>query len=360
MRNLTISFVWLALSLCTGVAAAQTTTALMSSPNPSVFGSSVTFTATVSGGVSPSGTVAFKDGAATLSNGSLSGGVATFTTSALSIGVHNFTAVYSGDGNNAVSTSGVLVQTVNAGPLATTTALGVSPGTTVGYGTGVTLTGTISGGASPSGSITFRDGGAVIGSGAVASAAGALSTNTLAVGGHSLTASYSGDANNTASTSGAVVVTVNKASPVTGLVVTPNPSVHGQVVTFTASVSGGTSPAGSVTFKNGAATLGSSALSAGAALFATGSLATGSHSITAIYSGDTNHNPATSSAVVLTVNAASAGAAVRTDFNGDGKADILWRNTATGDNYIYFMDGLTIASEGYTRTVPLDWTVVNP
>ena len=45
------------------------------------------------------------------------------------------------------------------------------------------------------------------------------------------------------------------------------------------------------------------------------------------------------------------------DFNGDGKADILWRNTATGDNYIYFMNGLTIASEGYTRNVPLAWTV---
>ena len=48
------------------------------------------------------------------------------------------------------------------------------------------------------------------------------------------------------------------------------------------------------------------------------------------------------------------------DFDGDGKADILWRNTATGDNYIYLMNGLTIAGEGYTRTVPLAWTVVNP
>src|SRR5204863_490087 len=39
------------------------------------------------------------------------------------------------------------------------------------------------------------------------------------------------------------------------------------------------------------------------------------------------------------------------DFDGDGKADILWRNTATGENYIYVMNGLTIASEGYLRTV---------
>src|SRR5438094_2343268 len=39
------------------------------------------------------------------------------------------------------------------------------------------------------------------------------------------------------------------------------------------------------------------------------------------------------------------------DFDGDGKADILWRNTSTGQNYIYFMDGTTIKSEGLIRTV---------
>ena len=48
---------------------------------------------------------------------------------------------------------------------------------------------------------------------------------------------------------------------------------------------------------------------------------------------------------------------VRGDTNGDGKADILWRNSTTGENYIYFMDGVTIASEGYIRTVPLAWSV---
>ena len=46
------------------------------------------------------------------------------------------------------------------------------------------------------------------------------------------------------------------------------------------------------------------------------------------------------------------------DFDGDGKADILWRNSTTGQNYIYFMDGSTIKpSEGFIRTVPLAWTV---
>jgi FG-GAP-like repeat len=33
------------------------------------------------------------------------------------------------------------------------------------------------------------------------------------------------------------------------------------------------------------------------------------------------------------------------DFNGDGKSDILWRNSATGQAYIYQMDGLNISEE---------------
>ena len=48
------------------------------------------------------------------------------------------------------------------------------------------------------------------------------------------------------------------------------------------------------------------------------------------------------------------------DFNGDGRADILWRNESTGENYVYPMDGLAIlGSEGYIRTVAdLNWEVV--
>jgi hypothetical protein len=45
------------------------------------------------------------------------------------------------------------------------------------------------------------------------------------------------------------------------------------------------------------------------------------------------------------------------DFDGNGTADLLWRNTTTGENYVYFMNGTTIASEGYIRTVPLAWSV---
>jgi hypothetical protein len=34
------------------------------------------------------------------------------------------------------------------------------------------------------------------------------------------------------------------------------------------------------------------------------------------------------------------------DFNGDGKADILLRNSATGDAHIWLMNGATISGSG--------------
>src|SRR5437773_7332165 len=46
------------------------------------------------------------------------------------------------------------------------------------------------------------------------------------------------------------------------------------------------------------------------------------------------------------------------DFDGDGKADILWRNSATGENYIYLMNVTAIVTEGYLRQVAdLNWKV---
>jgi hypothetical protein len=39
------------------------------------------------------------------------------------------------------------------------------------------------------------------------------------------------------------------------------------------------------------------------------------------------------------------------DFDGNGSADILWRNSSTGQNYVYFMNGVSIVGEGYLRTV---------
>src|SRR2546427_9403925 len=94
---------------------AASSTSVPSSNNPSIFGTAVTFAATVTSSATgiPTGTVTFQDGAATLGTGMLSGGNATLATSALVGGVHSITAVYGGDANFASSTSPVLMQTVN-------------------------------------------------------------------------------------------------------------------------------------------------------------------------------------------------------------------------------------------------------
>src|SRR2546430_17123150 len=106
-------------------------TSVASSNNPSIFGSAVTFTATVTSSATsmPTGTVTFQDGAATLGTGMLSGGTATLSTSALAGGAHSIAAVYAGDTNFASSTSPALMQTVadfslSASPTSTTATAG--------------------------------------------------------------------------------------------------------------------------------------------------------------------------------------------------------------------------------------------
>jgi hypothetical protein len=64
-------------------------------------------------GGTPTGTVTFKDGAATLGTGTLSSGEATFKTSTLSVATHSITALYAGSSSFAGSTSPILSQVVN-------------------------------------------------------------------------------------------------------------------------------------------------------------------------------------------------------------------------------------------------------
>ncbi|MFZ0683902.1 MAG: Ig-like domain-containing protein, partial [Terriglobales bacterium] len=88
---------------------------LKSSPNPSTYGQSVTFTATVTSifGPPPDGeTVSFMKGKTVLGTGTLSAGTATFTTSKLKVGTTSVTAVYAGDASYAGSTSNTIEQVV--------------------------------------------------------------------------------------------------------------------------------------------------------------------------------------------------------------------------------------------------------
>jgi hypothetical protein len=51
--------------------------------------------------------------------------------------------------------------------------------------------------------------------------------------------------------------------------------------------------------------------------------------------------------------------AQKSDFNGDGKPDILWRNASTGENYVWYMDGVTVLGGGNLPTVAdQNWKIV--
>ena len=81
----------------------------------------------------------------------------------------------------------------------------------------------------------------------------------------------------------------------------------GQTETFTttlaATLSGRPAPTGTVTFYDGTKLLGSTSVSGAAATYSTSALAVGAHSITAVYSGDSNFNPNTSAAASVTITA---------------------------------------------------------
>jgi len=84
-----------------------------------------------------------------------------------------------------------------------------------------------------------------------------------------------------------------------------NPSERGQSVTFRATVSitsGSSTPAGTVTFKDGTAILGTATLASGVASYAIAALTLGTHDITASYAGGTNYSASTSAVLVQTVS----------------------------------------------------------
>jgi hypothetical protein len=99
-----------------------------------------------------------------------------------------------------------------------------------------------------------------------------------------------------------VQVTVGLATPALALTTSGNPAYVSNSVTFTATLSSpaGT-PTGTVDFYDGTTKLGTGTLAAGVATYATSSLASGAHSITAVYSGDADFNPLTSTALTETL-----------------------------------------------------------
>jgi len=277
---------------------AATTTGLTATPSTITYGNATLLTATVSS-TTATGSVTFKDGTTTLGTGTVSSGVATYNATALLGGSHNITAVYSGDTNYAGSTSAIVVVTVNTAAI--TAGITANP-STAGYGTGILLTVTLSN-TTATGTVTFKDGTTVIGSPAtVSSGVATLTDSSFTVGSHSITGVYSGDTNFSAATTGTpAVVVINLGTTTSTVTAAPSTITYGSATLLTATVSPATAT-GSFTFKDGTTTLGTGTISGGVATYNATALPAGSHSITAVYSGDVNYATSTSAATTVTVN----------------------------------------------------------
>src|SRR6185437_10491596 len=273
----------------------------------------VTFTATLSfpdnESVRPTGTVTFIDGSTVLGTGSVDAtGRAFFSTSTLSAGSHTITAQYSGDGNYAGSASAQFTEVISK----TASSVGISSSSaTANFGTAITFTATVTP-SSATGTVTFADGSTVLGTATVTAGKATFTTSTLSLGSHSITSTYSGDATFAGSASAALAQVIKLAAPAatkTTLAASSNAVVLGQNVTFTATVASvpGIVPPGTVTFRDGSTLLGNATVSGGSASFTTPAFALGANSITATYSGDTNDQGSTSTAVSVFVTAPPTG-----------------------------------------------------
>ncbi|MCF3175926.1 Ig-like domain repeat protein, partial [Streptomyces sioyaensis] len=312
------------------VAPALTTTTVSSSPDSSVVGETVTFSATVApvlpGVGTPTGTVTFlvTDGVTTVSLvGTLSGGTTSVSTNGLvTAGVYAVTATYSGDGN---FTGSVGADTQTVAPASTTTAVTTSPDPSVVAET-VTFTATVSpvspGAGTPTGTVTFvaTDGVTTVSlTGTLSGGTTSVSTNGLVTAGtYTVTATYAGDGNFSGSV-GSDTQTVNQASTTTAVTTSPDPSVVGETVTFSATVApvspGAGTPTGTVTFvaTDGVTTVSlTGTLSGGTTSVSTNGLVTaGTYTVTATYSGDGNFSGSVGSDT-QTVNQALTTTAVTT------------------------------------------------
>lgn len=312
----------------------------IANPTSGSVGTPISDTATVSGGINPTGTVSFSlygpgdtscstdISDSTFKNIALSSGQASSPSFVVSqTGVYRWIATYNGDVNNVPVSSGCAAEQVVIIP--TTPVIQTTASPTKGtVGVSIHDSATVSGGFNPTGTVTFALYGpgdsTCSGTNLVAGLAGfanvALSGGsatspdfaTTSVGTYNWVATYNGDANNNAVSSncGDEAVVISQATP--AIVTVPNPTsgTVGTVISDSATVSDGFNPTGTVTFAlygPGDSTCSGTNLVSGVAGFAGVALSGGSASSAgftttlvgtynwvATYNGDSNNNPVTS------------------------------------------------------------------
>lgn len=358
-----------------------TTTSLSTSPGtPTVYGEPVTLSSTVTAASgTPTGTVSFYAGTTLLGTAPLNSGTATLSNyTALPLGNDSLTAVYSGDADNAQSTSSVVPFTVNQ---ASTTTIVVTSGSPTSFGQSATFSATVAAVSPsqgiPTGTVTFFDGSTAIGGATLNNGVAQFTTSRLSVGTHSITATYAATTNFAGSGSSASPVSqvVNQATPALALSINSlNPApVYGQTLTFTATAApqftGATTPTGSVTFEDGSTVIATVDLTNGSASYQT-TLAVGSHTINVIYNGDANYASTTLPGTPFNVAPANVAITIASQANPApigqtltlvASLSVVSPGAGTPTGSVTFVNGsTTLGTEPVSPTTGQAVIVVNP
>ena len=322
------------------------TLTLSAGSNPSTYGNSVTFQATVNPAPTNGETVTFRDGVTTLGTGAITGGVATFSTNGLPVAVHSITAVYGGDAVYDPSTSGVLSLTVNKAALGVTAnntnKVYVAGGPAFSGGNGVAYYGFVNG-----------DTAAVLG-GAISyggTSQGATNAGTYTIVPAGLTAA------NYSITYTNGTLTISPAGPTLTVGSSQSPIGYLGSVSFSAMLPADAT--GSVVFSSTNGAFSTNTLSAGtASSLAITNLARGTNAITVVYGGDGNYLAATNLFnEVVTNHAPVAGLMTVTITAGMG-GEIALTDLATNwtdvDGDTVELMGINLATTNGTSLFPID------
>jgi hypothetical protein len=297
----------------------------------------------------PSGSISYSIylGSTLISSGALtitSGAVSVPVASTLAPGVYRVALAYNGDTNYSAATSiNISLQVGQIQPTINWTT--PSP---IGYGT--TLNGLLNAQAvnvstAVPGSYAYT----ATPSGGSPSAV--TSATKLTAGTYTLSVLFTPtDAQTYKTATGAVMLVVGKATPGDVLTSNSNPVLVQNAITLTATVSSTVStPTGTVTFLDGTTPLGTGAVNpSGIATLPVSTLAVGSHSITAVYSGDTNFIAATSSALTQLVQDFSL-----TISTSSGSTGVTSVTALPGGTAVYTFTLSPVGSTTFPATVTL-------